>query len=92
MRVCRKTKLFLSLPLAAIFQHNPSILMTLADSNLSTPQDLINKKNLVNNGNYAAIISMFKKEGIGHDKINITKNNLDYSLLENKKMMQSLLI
>ncbi len=72
--------------LAAIFQHNPFVLMTRSDSGLSSPHDLINKKVLMNVKDNASMLVMFKKEGINLNKINIGEMNYDYSLLENKEV------
>jgi len=72
--------------LAAIFQHSPLILMTRVDSNLSTPQDLINKSISMSINNNPSMIAMFLKEGIPLDQINIDGINWDYTLLENKKL------
>ena len=57
--------------LASIFQHSPVILLTKENSNIKTPQDMINKKVslLVNDDDNAVLYAMFNNEGVTLDKI-----------------------
>jgi len=57
--------------LAALFQHSPIIVMTLRDSGLRTPQDLIGKRLMWSNTAEIAIPTMFRLEGIPIDRIQL---------------------
>ncbi len=58
--------------LAAIFQHSPSVLLTLASSNLGSVHDLIGKKvMLMNMTEDADFISMFLSEGVALSQLDI---------------------
>ena len=62
--------------LAAIFQHSPSVLLTLASSNLGSVHDLIGKKiMLMNMTEDADFISMFLSEGIALSQLDIVPSS-----------------
>lgn len=62
--------------LAAIFQHSPSVLLTLASSNLGSVHDLIGKKiMLMNMTEDADFISMFLSEGITLSQLDIVPSS-----------------
>jgi signal transduction histidine kinase/ABC-type nitrate/sulfonate/bicarbonate transport system substrate-binding protein len=57
--------------LAALFQHSPVIVMTLRNSGLTTPQDLIGKRLMWSNTIEIGIPAMLRLEGIRLDQIQI---------------------
>ncbi|MCK6264387.1 EAL domain-containing protein [Vibrio sp. ZSDE26] len=58
--------------LAAIFQHSPSILLTLADSNISSVHDLIGKKVMLANQNQDAdFLTMLLNEKVSLSQVDI---------------------
>lgn len=58
--------------LAAIFQHSPSALLTLADANITRAEQLINKKvMLMGNGDDADLIAMFRAAGLKEHQVDI---------------------
>lgn len=57
--------------LAAIFQHSPHVLLTLASSGLTTPRDLIGKTVMSNGGeNDANFRAMFQRQGVSINQLN----------------------
>jgi PAS domain S-box-containing protein len=72
--------------LANIFQHSPSVLLTMKESNISSPQDLFGKKIMMFPGYKSVELqAMLANEGIPIDKVTILKPswNLD-DLIEGK--------
>jgi len=66
--------------LAAIFQHSPSVLLTLKKSGLSTPRDLIGKKVMfMDSKNDPDFLTMLLNEGISPSELSILPSsyNLD---------------
>jgi len=62
--------------LAAIFQHSPSVLLTLDSSNLDSVHDLIGKKiMLMNMTEDADFISMFLSEGVALSQLDIVPSS-----------------
>ncbi len=61
--------------LAAIFQHSPEILLTLKDSGLTTPQDLVGRKIELRPKGNSEIRAMFLSEGIPLDRIKIVRHS-----------------
>ena len=62
--------------LAAIFQHSPSILLTMADSGITKAEQLKNKHvMLAGNNDDADLIAMFRAAGITEQQINIQKSS-----------------
>ncbi|MEZ8825406.1 EAL domain-containing protein [Vibrio amylolyticus] len=62
--------------LAAIFQHSPSVLITLKSSNINTVHDLIGKNVMLANQNEDAdFLTMFLNEGIALSQLNITPSS-----------------
>jgi diguanylate cyclase (GGDEF)-like protein/PAS domain S-box-containing protein len=60
------------LALAAIFQHSPSVLLTLKDSGIRNVHDLIGKKVMLANSNEDAdFLTMLLNEGISPSQLNI---------------------
>ena len=60
--------------LANIFQHSPSVLLTMKKSNISSPQDLFGKKIMMVPGYKSAELqAMLANEGIPIDKVKILK-------------------
>ncbi len=60
--------------LANIFQHSPSVLMTMKESGISSPQDLFGKRVMMVSGYKSAELqAMLTNEGIPADKVNILK-------------------
>jgi ABC-type nitrate/sulfonate/bicarbonate transport system substrate-binding protein len=56
--------------LATIFQHSPFALLSLKDSGIATPQDLIGRRVMMMKGvNNAEIMAMLHNEGISADQI-----------------------
>ncbi len=71
--------------LAALFQHSPVIVMSLKDSGIATPQDLIGRRLMWSPSVEAAIPAMLMNEGITFDQIKIIKPTWDYEDLVNGK-------
>ncbi|WP_295892051.1 EAL domain-containing protein [uncultured Vibrio sp.] len=62
--------------LAAIFQHSPSVLITLKSSNINTVHDLIGKNVMLANQNEDAdFLTMLLNEGIALSQLNITPSS-----------------
>jgi len=57
--------------LAAIFQHSPQVLLTLADSGINSPHDLAGRKVMLNMQNSGEIKAMLLHEGISLGDINM---------------------
>lgn len=69
--------------LAAIFQHSPSVLLTLSASGISTPADLAGKKIAVNNGTSGAEIrAMLCSQNVPHASV-IDDHYFDLQALRN---------
>ena len=62
--------------LAAIFQHSPSILLTLASSGITKAEQLKNKKvMLIGSNDDADLIAMFRAVGVSEDQVDIHKSS-----------------
>lgn len=74
--------------LSAIFQNSPMVLISLADSNIKEPRDLINSKIMITSDakQSAVIRSIFIAEGISTEKISIQNFNKNVDDLINKKV------
>ncbi len=56
--------------MAVIFQHSPSVLLTLQSSGIKTPSDLINKRVMSVGGQSDAVfLAMLNKEGVALDQV-----------------------
>jgi len=73
--------------LSSIYQTSPLVLISLKDSNIQTPKDLINKKIMITDDaiSSAAINSMIISQGVKSDDITIQKHSFDLNDLINKK-------
>ena len=72
--------------LAAIFQHSPSVLITMADSNITKAEQLKNKRvMLAGNNDDADLIAMFRAAGLKENQINIQKSTYKLNDLINGK-------
>lgn len=73
--------------LAAIFQHSPSVLLTRADSDISSVHDLVGKKvMLMNMTEDADFISMFSNEGVALSQIKAIPSSYDLNDLISGKV------
>lgn len=73
--------------LAAIFQHSPSVLLSLRDAGIYSAHDLIGKKvMLLNARTDADFHAMLLREGIKHDAIDIIPSSLDFEDLISGKV------
>ncbi|QQX81308.1 EAL domain-containing protein [Shewanella sp. KX20019] len=73
--------------LAAIFQHSPSILLTLKQSGIRSAHDLIGKKVMLANKNQDAdFLTMFVNEGISLPQLDIISSSYDLDDLINGKV------
>jgi diguanylate cyclase (GGDEF)-like protein/PAS domain S-box-containing protein len=73
--------------LAAIFQHSPSVLLTRADSEISSVHDLVGKKvMLMNMTEDADFISMFSNEGVALSQIKAIPSSYDLNDLISGKV------
>jgi PAS domain S-box-containing protein len=62
--------------IAAIMQHSPQVLLTRAEDNLNTPQDLIGKRVALDDTSLQSEIrQMLEREGVGHDRITVVPNH-----------------
>jgi signal transduction histidine kinase/ABC-type nitrate/sulfonate/bicarbonate transport system substrate-binding protein/CheY-like chemotaxis protein len=61
--------------LATIFQYNPLSLISLAEKNIRTPQDLIGRNIMMGLKDDVAVMEMITREGVDLDAINITPNS-----------------
>src|SRR5262249_408376 len=60
---------------AAIMQHSPQVLVTRAEENLNSPQDLIGKRVALDETSMGSEIRlMFEREGIDYSKIKVVQN------------------
>ena len=58
--------------LASIFQHSPSVLITLASSAIETPKDLIGKRVMSIGGQSdVSLLAMFHRQGVDVDSVNL---------------------
>lgn len=73
--------------LSSIYQASPLVLISLKDSNIKTPKDLVNKKIMITDDaiSSASINSMIISQGIKLDDIIIQKHSFDINDLINKK-------
>ncbi len=61
---------------AAIMQHSPQVLVTLAEANLNTPHDLIGKRVAMDQTSLQSEVRlMLEREGVGFDRIKIVPNH-----------------
>ncbi len=73
--------------LAAIFQHSPSVLLTLKDSGINSVQDLIGKKvMLMNVTEDADFLSMFLSEGVSLSQLHVLPSSYDLNDLTSGKV------
>jgi diguanylate cyclase (GGDEF)-like protein/PAS domain S-box-containing protein len=73
--------------LAAIFQHSPSVLLTLRDSGINSVHDLIGKKvMLMNMTEDADFLSMFSNEGFSLSQVNVMPSSYDLNDLISGKV------
>ncbi|MFK5984905.1 MAG: PAS domain S-box protein [Pseudomonadota bacterium] len=74
------------LALAAIFQHSPSILLSLASSGIHTPQDIVGKRIMMLGGSEDInFLAMLSNEGVNLSELNITKSSHNIEdLIKNK--------
>ncbi len=73
--------------LAVIFQHNPSITLVRADSDIRHPQDLIGKRLMTfQNASGAANMAALLEEGVGFDKLTFVKPSWKLEDLIQKKV------
>ncbi|MCG8671870.1 MAG: EAL domain-containing protein [Pseudomonadales bacterium] len=57
--------------LAVIFQHSPLVLLSLRETGITSPQDLVGKKVMFPEGHYGAnTLGMLLKEGVDESKVN----------------------
>lgn len=79
--------------LGALFQHSPLILLALKDSNITEPEDLINKRVMITDDavNSAAIMAMLRSKSSTISKINLIPHsyNLRDLILRNTDVMAS---
>ncbi|MGJ8690856.1 MAG: ABC transporter substrate-binding protein [Thalassotalea sp.] len=78
--------------LAAMFQHSPSILLTLADSGITKAEQLKNKQvMLAGNNDDVDLIAMFRAAGISEQQVNIHKStyNLNDLIIGNTAAFNS---
>ena len=61
--------------LAVVFQHSPSVLLSLAKNSLSSPEDFIGKRVMVSSDAEAEILSMFANEGVARSAVNFVPNS-----------------
>lgn len=62
--------------LAAIFQHSPSVLLTLDSSNIHTPQDMIGRKVMMVGGSEDVdFLAMLANEGVSIEQLNIQQSS-----------------
>ena len=73
--------------LSSVYQTSPLVLISLKDSNIQTPKDLVNKKVMITDDaiSSAAINSMIISQGVKLDDIKIQKHSFDINDLINKK-------
>jgi polar amino acid transport system substrate-binding protein len=73
--------------LSAIYQASPLVLMSLKESNINTPKDLIHKKIMITDDaiSSASINSMIISQGVKLNDITIQKHSFDINDLINKK-------
>ncbi|MEO5342075.1 MAG: EAL domain-containing protein [Gammaproteobacteria bacterium SHHR-1] len=66
------------LALAAIFQHSPYVLLTLADSGLRSPKDLIGKRvMMLGDVEDLDFLAMLRNEGVEADEVRILPSSFD---------------
>jgi len=74
--------------LAALFQHSPSVLLTLAKSDIQTPTQLRGKKVMLMGGeNDADLIAMFHAEGVNLDEIDTINSSYNIDDLIDGKVI-----
>jgi PAS domain S-box-containing protein len=63
---------------AAIMQHSPQVLLTLASDNLNTPHDLVGKRVALDLTSLQSEVRlMLEHEGVGFDRVKVVPNNWD---------------
>lgn len=68
--------------LAVLFQHSPIVLMSLAESNLTTPGDLVGKRVMLSQDyRGSAVLAMFRREGIRLDELQLVNHSFDLNEL-----------
>lgn len=73
--------------LAAIFQHSPSVLITLASSGIKTPQDLIGRRIMSLGGHSdVSLIAMLHQEGIQLDEVELVGSSFQIQDLVDSKI------
>lgn len=72
--------------LAAIFQHNPLVLVTLKTSGIVSPYELIGKRVMNAPNNDAPLLAMYYETNVDHNKIIQTENTFDLNDLINGKV------
>ncbi len=72
--------------LAVVFQHSPLILLSLAKSRLSSPEDFIGKRVMVSLDAEAEIFSMFSNESIQKDAVRYLQHSWDIEDLVSGKV------
>ena len=79
--------------LASIFQHTPIALMSLSESNIRTPQDLVGRNIMLRPESNADLRAMIANEGIDLGSINITPHSFDLDdLVQGKTDAMSLYV
>jgi len=63
--------------LAAIIQHSIRAIIVRSDTGIASPADLVGKKVMLTQNEYAEILSMFKNEGIQKEKLTILEVTKD---------------
>ena len=64
--------------LAAIFQHSPSVLLTLRSSGIASPKDLAGKRVMFVNGmNDADFMAMLHNEGVARERLTLLPSSYD---------------
>lgn len=73
--------------LAAIFQHSPLVIMSLSESGITTPQDLIGKRVMFPEGHYGAnTLGVLLREGIDPDQVTQVPLSFNIQDLIDKKV------
>lgn len=62
--------------ISAIFQHSPSVIVTLADSNIDEPRELAGKRMMsVDGGSDVSLLAMFTQQKVDFDEISIVSSS-----------------